>query len=749
MFLKTLLKFQEKHVNNLLEKYAEHNDIVLFSPTGSGKTVMASKFIDNYLDENPKTVFLWLCPGEGGLEKQSKNSFAESTSGIGYGDVYDFIQESNPSGNVYFINWDKINKSSNIVLREGEKRDFKSKVDYCKSNNIKIFMIIDEEHKSNDTAEDYITLISPYKILRISATPQSMDKEKEEIKEDEVIAEGLIAAGISINEGVSKAIEENNNLDDDLLLIELANEKRKQIQAEYDKLGEKIRPLVVIQFPNANPDWIERVKQKLASMDEGYTENSGLVTTWVSGNHPNNPEELKKLDGQYSFLLFKQAIATGWDCPRAKILVKLREGGSEKFNIQTIGRIRRMPKRHHYENEVLDNCYLYTLDNKFSEGLTSGVNASFYTYLYKRKNTAPNILLEKEYIDPNDTYAINHEEVVRIIRQKFLEECDIDNNGILEKREMELSKGYIFGTILKTSAFEGVARTTHDMMKLNSIFGGEHEINIHDDGFIIRDAKRKIAKALGIDEHISNNVLRILFGPIETQMSLLSKEEQEFEKENKLIDSMSLKEYNAFLVNNRELLAEIFARISVEEISEHKPEIQVKTWGIPSTQYYKQHKKIELTHLYKKNVYENYGNNIVIQPNRTCTEIELEKWFENNNSVKFYYKNGDKGDDFFSIVYRKYAGYSNFYPDYIMQTNNGDIWIIEAKGGITKDGKSNNIDKYAKNKFEALKLYCNKHNEIKWGFARAVGDTIYFSNTEWTENPLDNNVWKPIENFIK
>lgn len=749
MFLKTLLNFQDTHVASLLEKFADYKDIVLFAPTGSGKTVMTSKLINDYLDENPNTVFLWFCPGEGGLEKQSKNSFAESTSGIGYGDVYDFIQENNPASKVYFINWDKVNRSSNIVLREGEKRDFLSRVRYCETNNIRIFVIIDEEHKSKDTAEDYISVINPYHILRISATPESTVDYQEKITEDEVIAEGLIATGISINEGVSNAIEENNNLDDDLLLIELANNKRKQIQKEYEKLGKNIRPLVVIQFPNAEPEWIERVKQKLASMDDGYTESSGLVTSWFSGEHPEHPEELKKLDGQYSFLLFKQAIATGWDCPRAKILVKLREHGSKNFVIQTIGRIRRMPERHHYENTILDKCYLYTLDNNFKEELMRGVNAYFYTYLYKRKNTAPNILLKKEFVDPNDTYAFNHEEVVRVIRQKFLDECDIDHNGKLEKREMELSKGYIFGTVLKTSAFEGVARTTHDMMKLNSIFGGEHEINIHDDGFLIRDAKRKIAKAIGIDEHISNNVLRILFGPTETQMVLFSHEEQIFERENKLVEGMSLKEYNAFLVNNRELLAEVFSRISVEEISEHMPEIQIKNWGIPATQYYKQHKKIGITHLYHKNVFENYGNNIVIQPNRTCTEIELEKWFEDSSSVKFYYKNGDKGDDFFSIVYRKYAGYSNFYPDYVMQTNNGDIWIIEAKGGITKDGKSNNIDKYAKNKFEALKLYCTKHNEIKWGFARVVGDTIYFSNTDWIEDPINSSVWKPIENFIK
>ena len=41
-----------------------------------------------------------------------------------------------------------------------------------------------------------------------------------------------------------------------------------------------------------------------------------------------------------------------------------------------------MPERKHYENDVLDNCYLYTLDSRFSEGLTSSLSDSFYTYQY-------------------------------------------------------------------------------------------------------------------------------------------------------------------------------------------------------------------------------------------------------------------------------------------------------------------------------------------------------------------------------
>ena len=120
----------------------------------------------------------------------------------------------------------------------------------------------------------------------------------------------------------------------------------------------------------------------------------------------------------------------------------------------------------------------------------------------------------------------------KYIQEHYASELSIDTVDMIsfvydgtrkDKKELELSKGYIFSTKLKTEAFEGIARTTHDIMSLNKVFGGEHEINNHDDGFIIRDAKRKIARAIGIDENISNNALRVLFGPDEKnqQLSLL------------------------------------------------------------------------------------------------------------------------------------------------------------------------------------------------------------------------------------
>ena len=749
MFNGRLYKFQSTHEENLLEKCADYKEMVLYAPTGAGKTVMICKFIDDYLDENPDTVFLWLCPGAGGLHKQSQDSFKEMTKGVPFGDVYSFINEENPKSRVYFINWDKINSTSNVVLKEGEHKDFMSKIYTCHNSNIDIFMIIDEEHKYRDTANQYIDNINPVHVLRISATPVTIADHVETITDDEVISSGLIAMEISVNNGVSKAIEENNNLDDDLMLLDLADKKRKEIKSEYEKRGLNINPLVVIQFPNGYPEWIDRVKQALEDM--GYPESSGFVTSWFSGDHPDNPEELTKLDGEYRFLLFKQAIATGWDCPRAKILVKLREGGNERFNVQTVGRIRRMPERKHYDNELLDRCYLYTLDSKFSEGLTKSISDSFYIYQYKKKTGAFNITLIRETLDGNDRVSVNPESVVKVIREQMLKDCDLNSDGKLDKREMEVSKGYIFGTKLKTSAIEGVARTTHDMTKLNSIFGGEHQINNHDDGFIIRDAKRKIARAIGIDENISNNALRILFGPQDIQMYLLSIEEQEFESQNKLLENMTLKEYNAFLVNNRDKLIDLFSQIDETTIANVKETtILEKQWSIPQYQYYKQHKKLSSTHILSKNVFEGYGNNIIIPPNRTCTEIQFENWCEDDtHSIKYVYKNGDKGDDYFGIVYRRAFRRSHFYPDYLIQTQNNDIWIIEAKGGISSDGSSNNIDSYARKKFDALKEYAKKHPEIKWGFIRAVGSQIYISNTEWDENVMNNKIWIPIEEIIK
>lgn len=156
--------------------------------------------------------------------------------------------------------------------------------------------------------------------------------------EDDVINAGLITRAIYVNEGVDETIQITNDYD---YLLELADEKRKEILENYQAIESKVRPLVLIQFPAGQPETIRAVEEKLESM--GYTYDNGMVNIWMSDDKMIS-DDLTDIDGSPAFLLMKQAISTGWDCPRAKILVKLREGGSEEFQIQTIGRIRRMPR---------------------------------------------------------------------------------------------------------------------------------------------------------------------------------------------------------------------------------------------------------------------------------------------------------------------------------------------------------------------------------------------------------------------
>jgi type III restriction enzyme len=87
-------------------------------------------------------------------------------------------------------------------------------------------------------------------------------------------------------------------------------------------------------------------------------ENKKLAI-WLSEDKTNK-DDIDIENSPVEVLIFKQAIATGWDCPRAQILVMFREMQSIVFQIQTVGRILRMPEQKHYDNHILNTAYVYT-----------------------------------------------------------------------------------------------------------------------------------------------------------------------------------------------------------------------------------------------------------------------------------------------------------------------------------------------------------------------------------------------------
>ena len=74
------------------------------------------------------------------------------------------------------------------------------------------------------------------------------------------------------------------------------------------------------------------------------------------------------------------------------------------------------------------------------------------------------------------------------------------------------------------------------------------------------------------------------------------------------------------------------------------------------------------------------------------------------------------------------------------------MWLLEAKGGESADGSSQNIDDQAENKFNALKQYAEKHN-LNWGFVRNYDNQLFLNNNEWHEEMGDDH-WELLDNKI-
>src|SRR5699024_1187636 len=125
-----------------------------------------------------------------------------------------------------------------------------------------------------------------------------------------------------------------------------------------------------------------------------------------------------------SFVIFKQALSTGWDVTRSIVWIKLRNIGSVTFDSQTLGRILRMPEGNKvtdpnhpnykfFEEDALNNAYVYT-DRNYTVS-TSDYKTIFPTAKQIKSDLladVKNTVLIKETIDKPDV-RITDDEVTR------------------------------------------------------------------------------------------------------------------------------------------------------------------------------------------------------------------------------------------------------------------------------------------------------------------------------------------------
>ena len=724
-----LFEFQEKAVLKLLDIVSDSRSkqtVTVKSPTGSGKTIMLIDFIEEYLTKiSSRTAFIWLCPGKGDLEEQSRQKMRKLAPHRHTQNLYESLRNGFSSESTTFINWELVTKKDNTAIRDSERKNLFDRIAEAHRAGIEFIVIIDEEHSNNTAkAKTIIDAFSARNIIRVSATAvENKRYEYYEIDEVDVIGAGLITKALYVNEGVEDGMEIADDYDS---LLTLADNKRKAIAARYRELGKGIRPLVLIQFPNGQPETIRAVERKLESM--GYTYDNGMVSIWMSEDKRDLPDNLTENDATPVFLLMKQAISTGWDCPRAKILVKLREGMSESFEIQTIGRIRRMPEAKHYEDDLLDFCYVYTFDEKYKAGLLSEVDKAYETRRLFLKDKCKTFALEKQIRDM-DFDGLGEREVLTKIHETMVKKYGLGSDKKMN-RMLLADAGYVFGDSIHGQTLQGQFVRTSAVADSQSYITTHKRVDTHKHGIYLMHSVDAIKSSIGMAQNKVKTILERLF--------------RKGGNPSKKLITLETAEFYAFVINNQHKLKEEFRDVTAQMAQQMSLILHPKTstFHIPEQDFFKYDPGVKSEVEYLSNAYHEYTSGFATSLVRSTCEMLFEQYCEKRDDIEWVYKNGDTGQQYFSIVY--VDGIQKqwlFYADYIVMKKDGTVWVIETKGGESK-GQDKNIDRQIENKFNAFKAYAAQHG-LHWGFVRDKDNSLYINNTEFAIDMADEH-WVPL-----
>ena len=728
----TLKNFQLDTVNKLLDatSIGTKKEVLVQAPTGSGKTIILLSYIEEYFKENKNVLFVWLTPGKGDLEEQSKKKMLKFLPHHKTQNIQDVLLQGFEEKSTAFINWETITKKGNNALKETERKNLYERIHEAHNSGYKFIVIVDEEHLNKTVkAESIIEYMNPNYIIRVSATTKT-NKEAENIVIDEleVINSGLITRALYINENVSNTTILANEHE---YLLDLAIEKRKAIKEEYIKLGVRVNPLIIIQVPSKSEGLIKQIESILE--ERNYTYERGSLAIWLS-ERKQNIDNIENNESLPAILIMKQAISTGWDCPRAKILVKLRDNMNEDFETQTIGRIRRMPQGYHYDNVLLDNCYLYTFDEKYEQSVKQELgNYAYDTKVVFLKNEYKNFTLKKLTFD-NNFDGFGERETFNILHDYYIDKYKLTSKKKSNKTILE-ANGYIFkDTIDREIVQDKIVRINSNEIDNANRIKVQSIVTTHKNGFELRHAINEIASKIGMRYDRTRLMLERMFW----KQKLFTK---------KFVD-LTLTEFYAFVINNVDILKHDFQEAVSQKTRQIKmrfEELKEIDWHLPEMDYIKYDSKMKDTTIYKKSVFTNYPNSTI----KSKSEKMFECFCESNDNIKWFYKNGESSNDYFSIVYvdavnRKW----HFYPDFIACDKNGKIWIIETKGGENVQGESKNIDIKVENKFEALKEYAKKY-DVNFGFVRDYdkNESLYLCNTEYTDD-MKNDNWVKLERIF-
>jgi type III restriction enzyme len=388
----------------------ERSSFALSAITGSGKTVIATAVIEALLfgstdldtDADPRISFLWITD-DPALNRQTRGRMFDASELLAPTTLVEvdesFLDSDLVPGRVFFLNTQKLSRSSRLVQSGTNAREF-SFWDILRNtirgDTTDLVLVLDEAHRGMKRAADRKTIVSrlihgepgsnpaiPI-VWGISATIERFTTAMGEVTDrtgypnvavdiERVRASGLIKDEIGLDQPAEKGTFSTTLLRE-AVKATLSFEQRWAAYSASE--GEpQVLPVLVVQVPDKATDG--QLTELVGTIEAEWPGLGPRAIAHVLGEHERLKLGARTVDWVYPesiqtesdvrVVLAKEAISTGWDCPRAEVLYSERPAKDATHIAQIIGRMVRQPLAHRIAtDDVLNSvtCYLPLFDQK-------------------------------------------------------------------------------------------------------------------------------------------------------------------------------------------------------------------------------------------------------------------------------------------------------------------------------------------------------------------------------------------------
>lgn len=376
---------QERAISELVQSLSEKDDVVFKAPTGSGKTFIMARVMDEVLSKDDNVVFIVSSLSKANLAQQNYDKFNEYLE-LG------LVQHLNPHlissetscesalyipsvNNVYVLPQALYKAKSKL---KGQQAFLKLLLE-IKNHGRVLYLIKDESHVATNNLDELKSFFT--KIINISATPKK--KPDVEISEQDAVNACLIKR---VQYCSSADYGDDDFSVDSLQYKELlkALDYLKECKKDYLEKS-NINPCLIIQI--SNKDLGEKqfnVIERALGLSEykdlkwvGYAKDPKVCQTndQMIKTSPQKWEKYcKPNDSTIDVIIFKMAITEGWDIPRANMLFQIRDSKSKQLDVQVLGRVRRNPRIMDFEKitdekerRLFTTAYVWGIKDNSSE----------------------------------------------------------------------------------------------------------------------------------------------------------------------------------------------------------------------------------------------------------------------------------------------------------------------------------------------------------------------------------------------